>query len=221
MKSQRRPILITFIVAYILYVAAESRSAGWIAPQLHRVGYSQSIGSLVTASFWGGLAIGRVVGGPLCRRLSDRILVLGGLGLAFVLCVGALSNSLAPYAYPLLGLVTASVYPMGLIWYTVLCPHDSDGLALLIIFMMAGRDRSRRRESDGLPARDPRGAPGHRGLRAGGPGGRCQRPSVQTPSRGLAKTLGDHHVVTHRLGRTVALADRSAYRDDVPGQCWL
>jgi hypothetical protein len=32
----------------------------------------------------------------------------------------------------------ASVYPMGLIWYTVLCPHDSDGLALIILFMMCG-----------------------------------------------------------------------------------
>jgi hypothetical protein len=27
---------------------------------------------------------------------------------------------------------------MGLIWYTVLCPHDSDGLSLLIFFMMIG-----------------------------------------------------------------------------------
>jgi hypothetical protein len=37
-----------------------------------------------------------------------------------------------------MGLSLASVYPMGLIWYTVLCPHDSDGLALIILFMMAG-----------------------------------------------------------------------------------
>jgi hypothetical protein len=32
----------------------------------------------------------------------------------------------------------ASVYPMGLIWYTTLCPHDADGLALMILLMMAG-----------------------------------------------------------------------------------
>jgi hypothetical protein len=95
----------------------------------------------VTASFWGAGDRSRR-GWTLCRRLSDRILVLGGLRLGFVLCVDAFSNSLAPYAYPLLGLVIASVYPMGLIWYTVLCPHDSDGLALLIIFIMAGRDPS-------------------------------------------------------------------------------
>jgi hypothetical protein len=27
---------------------------------------------------------------------------------------------------------------MGLIWYTTLCPHDSDGLSLLILFLMIG-----------------------------------------------------------------------------------
>ena len=37
-----------------------------------------------------------------------------------------------------MGFVVASVFPMGLIWYTVLCPHDGDGLALIILFMMAG-----------------------------------------------------------------------------------
>ena len=138
MKSQRRPILVTFIVAYVLYVAAESSTSGWIASQLHRVGYSTSIGSLVTAGFWTGLALGRVVGGPLYKRFSDKSLVLGGLGLATVLSLSAFSNTLAPYAYPVMGLVIASVYPMGLVWYTVLCPHDSDGLAIIILCMMAG-----------------------------------------------------------------------------------
>ena len=138
MKSERRPILLTFIVAYILYVAAETSSSGWIASQLHRGGYSASIGSLVTAGFWCGMTLGRVMGGPLHKRFGDQWLVLGGLGLTIVLSLVAFSDGLAPYAYPLLGLVMASVYPMGLIWYTVLCPHDSDGLALMILFMMCG-----------------------------------------------------------------------------------
>jgi hypothetical protein len=70
--------------------------------------------------------------------LGDKALVLVGLSLGVLLSLVAFSSLLAPYAYPLLGLVLASVYPMGLIWYTVLCPHDSDGLALLILFMMFG-----------------------------------------------------------------------------------
>src|ERR1035437_482017 len=135
MKSQRRPILFTFIMAYIFYVAAETSSSGWMATQLHGVGYSEAIGSLVTAGFWAGVAIGRILGGPLFHRLSYKILVLGGLGLAIILSCCAFSNLLAPYTYPLVGLAFASVFPMGLIWYTVLCPHDSDGLALMILFM--------------------------------------------------------------------------------------
>jgi fucose permease len=137
-RSMRRPILLTFIVAYVLYVAVETSTSGWIASQLHQEGYSTSFASLVTGGFWLTLAIGRTFGGPLYRRFSDKSLVLGGLSLCIVLAVIAYSHVAAPYAYLLIGLVLASVYPMGLIWYTVLCPDDSNGLALIILFMMLG-----------------------------------------------------------------------------------
>jgi fucose permease len=138
MKSQRRPILLTFIVAMILYVSIETGTSGWMATEIHGVGYSQSVGSLVTAGFWTGLAAGRLLGGPLYHWLSDKKLVLGGLVLAVAFSLLALSDPIAPYAFPLLGLIIASIFPMGLIWYTTLCPHDSDGLSLLILFMMIG-----------------------------------------------------------------------------------
>jgi fucose permease len=138
MKAQRRPILFTFIVAYVFYVAIETSSSGWMATELHRVGYSESVGSLVTAGFWMGMAVGRSMGGPLYHWLSDKKLILGGLALAVVVCLLAFFNPLAPFAFPLLGLIIASIFPMGLIWYTTLCPHDSDGLSTLILFMMIG-----------------------------------------------------------------------------------
>jgi fucose permease len=138
LKAQRRPILLTFIVAYVFYVALETSASGWMATELHRVGYSTSVGSLVTAGFWTGLAIGRGLGGPLYHWLSDKKLILGGLALAVVVCLSAFFTALAPYAFPLLGLILASIFPMGLVWYTTLCPHDSDGLSLLILFMMIG-----------------------------------------------------------------------------------
>jgi len=138
MKAQRRPILITFVLAYIFYVAIETSSSGWMATQLHGVGYSESVGSLVTAGFWCGMAAGRSLGGPLFHWLAEKKLVLGGLTLAIALCLLAIANPVAPYAYPALGLIIASIFPMGLIWYTLLCPHDSDGLSTLIFFMMIG-----------------------------------------------------------------------------------
>jgi FHS family glucose/mannose:H+ symporter-like MFS transporter len=137
-RTKRRSILGTFIVAYVFYVATETTTAGWIATHLHRIGYSASLGSVITAGFWLGLAIGRVLAGPLGRRHADHRLVLGGLGSAVVFCLIAQVAGAAPYVYPFVGLSIALVYPMGLVWYSSLCPHDDDGLALLILCMMAG-----------------------------------------------------------------------------------
>jgi fucose permease len=128
----------TFIVAYVLYVATETSTSGWIASQLHGEGFSASIASLATGGFWMGLALGRTAGGQLHKRVSERALVLGSLMICSILSLVAYSHELSPYVYPLIGLALSSVYPMGLIWYTKLCPNDSDGLALIMFFMMAG-----------------------------------------------------------------------------------
>lgn len=137
-SARRRPILVTFAVAYVVYVALETSSAGWMATQIHGIGDSAVTGSLVTAGFWSGLAVGRFLGGALYRRVAERALVLGGLLAAVALCAAARVDALALVAYPLLGLVVASVFPMGLVWYANLCPHDSDGLSTLILVMMVG-----------------------------------------------------------------------------------
>lgn len=134
----RRAILVTFTIAYALYVGAETAASGWLATQIHHAGYSLSIAIVVTAGFWTGLALGRLLGGPLHRWASERFLVLGGLVLAVVLVLVSSVASLAPYAYPLVGFVIASIFPMGLMWYTTLCPNDSDGVSLMIFVMMAG-----------------------------------------------------------------------------------
>ena len=135
---RRRAALGVFVTAFILYVATEAATAAWIAPQLHRVGYSQSTGAVVTAGFWLGLSIGRFLAGPAHRRLNDRRLVFFGLTVAVVLVLGASIDPLAPVVYPLAGLSLALVYPMGLIWFTNLNPGDGDAIVILIFTMMAG-----------------------------------------------------------------------------------
>jgi fucose permease len=109
-----------------------------MSSQLQRGGFSASTGSIVTAAFWVGMTIGRSVGGPLHRILSDRILILGGLALAIVADLVGTSNHAALISYPLLGLILASVFPMGLMWYTRLVPFDSDGITIILFAMMAG-----------------------------------------------------------------------------------
>ena len=135
---RRRALLGVFVTAYVLYVATESAAAAWIAPQLHRVGYSQSTGAVVTAGFWLSLAVGRFLAGPVHRRVSDQRLVLIGLAATVPLALAAAADTLALAAYPLVGLGLALVYPMGLIWFTNLNPGDGDALAILVLMMMAG-----------------------------------------------------------------------------------
>lgn len=137
-RADRRQILVTFVAGYVLYVAVETSASGWMATQLRVVGYGQATGSLVTAGFWAGMAIGRLAVVPLYHRLSARQLVLGGLAVAIAVTSCAYSSGLAPYAYPLTGLALAAVFPMGLVWFTVLSPDDSGGVSWLLLGTMAG-----------------------------------------------------------------------------------
>lgn len=135
---RRRVVLGLFVAAYVLYVATETSAAGWIAPHLHRIGYSESVGALTTAGFWLGLALGRFLAGPVHRRVGERQIVFCGLACAAVVILATSVDAIAPALYVVGGFSLALVYPMGLMWFTRLSPGDSDGLAVLMFTMMAG-----------------------------------------------------------------------------------
>src|ERR1019366_8453506 len=136
--SNRRAVLLTFLFGFAFYVALETASAGWLATQLHGWGFAVWVGSLVTAGFWAGLAVGRLLAGRHSRRWTGQVLVLFGLGSAIVLLIGANVRVLAPFSYPLIGFALASVFPLGLHWFTQLSPDDHNGLAWLVLIDMIG-----------------------------------------------------------------------------------
>lgn len=135
---ERQPLLGVFFMAYLLYVAVETSTSGWLATQIHGSGYSIAVGGLVTAGFWGGLAIGRILAAPLHRFVSERSFVIGGLAIAIVLALGASSAKFALVAYPIEGLALAAVYPMGLSWYTQVETRSAYGVSFLLLGAMAG-----------------------------------------------------------------------------------
>jgi MFS transporter, FHS family, glucose/mannose:H+ symporter len=137
-RSDRRPILLIFLAALGTYVALETAVAGWLATQLHGWGYAATVGTLVTAGFWAGLAVGRLGAGAASRRSSVPGLVVTGLAVSVVLLLCASARSIAPIAYPLVGFALAAVFPLGLNWFTSLSPGDHDGVALLILVDMVG-----------------------------------------------------------------------------------
>ena len=133
-----RPVLVTFIIAFILYVSVEMASSGWMATSLHSAGFSERTGAIVTASFWGALTVGRMLGGRLHRHLSAQQLVVSGLIAAIVLSLAATVHVVAPFAFVALGLAIANVYVFGIIWFQETVGTDNRGLSLIIVWTMAG-----------------------------------------------------------------------------------
>lgn len=137
-RSRRRRILGNFVGAYVIYIALETGLSGWIATDLRHEGHGATVASLVTALFWAGFALGRMLGGPLHRHVGVRRLVLVGLGATALLALGASVTAVAPWAFSVAGVALASIFPMGLIWYSELCPDDVHGLAVIIVTMNVG-----------------------------------------------------------------------------------
>ena len=137
-RVDRRRIMWTFTFAFAVYVCLETSASGWMAAQVEGWHYSTTVGSWVTAGFWTGMSISRASGTWLHRRLGTAPLLLGCL-------VGALGDiglsavrPLALVTYPILGIFLGSVFPMGIIWYTELSPHDADGIGSLMLATMVG-----------------------------------------------------------------------------------
>lgn len=135
---ERRRLLGAFFLGYVLYVSVETSTSGWLAAQLHGSGYSVAVGSLVTAGFWGALAMGRVLAAPLHRKVTERSFVIGGLAVSTVLVLAASSAKVALVAYPIDGFALAAVFPMGIAWYTQLEKRSANGVSFLLLGTMAG-----------------------------------------------------------------------------------
>ncbi len=135
---QRRRVMWTFVFGFAIYVSLEASASGWMAAHVEGWHFSTSVGSWITAGFWAGMTVSRSAGSWLHHQFGTSRLLLGCLGFA-LLDLGVSSiRPLALVAYPVLGLLLGSVFPMGIIWYTELSPHDSDGIASLMFATMVG-----------------------------------------------------------------------------------
>ena len=124
--------LFGFVLVYFLYVASEVGVASWetthLAPYL---GVETAAG--LTALYWGALTVGRFVASPLSSRVAPGDLVLGSVGLA---CAGILLTffvPVAPYAYVLVGLAFAPVFPTGISWLQEVFPARAEQVVPIVV----------------------------------------------------------------------------------------
>jgi FHS family Na+ dependent glucose MFS transporter 1 len=115
-----RPGSITLIVLFFfLYVGAEVSYGGWIFTYTTTLGLSPPVAAAyLTAAFWGGLTLGRLLSIPLARRTRPRVVLLVDL-------LGCLSSLALLALFPgsqlvvwigtiATGLFMASIFPTAL-----------------------------------------------------------------------------------------------------------
>ena len=120
--------VIGFVVLYFLYVAAEVGVASWETEYLAPF-YGPESAAAFPAFFWGALTIGRLVATPISAWLRPQDLVLGSSVLAVAAAVVAHSVPAAPYAYALVGLAFAPIFPTGLVWLERVFPRRAEQIA--------------------------------------------------------------------------------------------
>lgn len=107
-----------FMLLFLLYVSAETGVGAWEPAYLLTRGYSESAAASWTGTFWGGLAVGRLLAVPVSLRLEPRWMVVLCLSLAVLSLLATQIAGVEPAAFTLAGLAMAAVFPTSFAWLT-------------------------------------------------------------------------------------------------------
>ncbi|MFF3320004.1 MFS transporter [Streptomyces sp. NPDC003035] len=132
------PMLLGFLVLYVLNVGVEAGVGGWEPTHLEAVGCTAAVAASATSVYWLMMTVGRFLVVPLALRYSpERILTVCGAGMTGCLLL-ALVPGAAPVAYAGVGLFIAPVFPTGLPWLHRVLPGARRAGAWVIAASMAG-----------------------------------------------------------------------------------
>jgi MFS transporter, FHS family, glucose/mannose:H+ symporter len=120
-----------FVSAFVLYVAVENGTGGWMTSHLESVGLSSERAAFVTSGFWLALVTGRLLIALVPSWVGEARMVLAASVLGTIALAAASIGPLAPFAYLAAGLVIAPIFPTGIVWLARLKPGDSSATSWL------------------------------------------------------------------------------------------
>lgn len=122
-----RPELLVavFVCAFVLYVAIENGTGGWMTSHLESVGVGSRNAATYTSGFWLALMAGRFLMTLVPARIPAPAIVMSGSAVAVVSLLAASFGAVAPWAYVVTGLAIAPIFPTGVVWLARLRPGDA------------------------------------------------------------------------------------------------
>jgi MFS transporter, FHS family, glucose/mannose:H+ symporter len=118
-------LVLIFVCAFVLYVAVENGTGGWMTSHLESVGFDSQRAAVFTSGFWLALVTGRLLIALVPPRIGEASIVLAASALATIALAAASIGPLAPFAYVAAGLAIAPIFPTGIVWLARLRPGDS------------------------------------------------------------------------------------------------
>jgi len=125
-------VIVGFVLLYLFYVSAEVGVTSWATEHLTPL-VGASIGAAATSLYWGALTVGRLLAVFVARRTAPRRLLISGLSIGFVGLLLANIDSIAPFAYGLVGLAMAPTFATGLAWLTAQLPRRAEQVTPLVL----------------------------------------------------------------------------------------
>ena len=127
-----------FVLAYILYVAVEAATSGWLAAHLSGLGYSTRTAAGTTAGFWVAVTVGRLLAAAVAQRVTAAAIVVGCAALSILTLALTALTPAAPVGYLLTGLLLGPIFPTGLAWLANAGPGNPRTISWLLTGTMVG-----------------------------------------------------------------------------------
>ena len=125
--APRRPdaLVGVFIVAFVLYVAIETGTGGWMTSHLESLGLPSNTAASLTSAFFLALVTGRLLIALVPPRVPESTVVLASATASTIALAAAALGIGMPWAYVVAGLTMAPIFPTGVVWLARLRPTDS------------------------------------------------------------------------------------------------
>ena len=124
-------LVLIFVAAFVLYVAVENGTGGWMASHLESVGVRSQNAAALTSAFFLALMTGRLLIALVPATISEARIVVGASAFGAVALALASIHAVAPVAYVVAGFAVAPIFPTGIVWLSRLRPGDSRATAWL------------------------------------------------------------------------------------------
>lgn len=130
--------VVLMAVLFGLYVGLEVGIGAWEPTHLVARGATESRAALLTALFWGGFSMSRILGGFLPEKIHDQTIIIWGLLGAGIALLSAYPTDSLVLAYAAAGVILGPVFPSGLTWVSRRYGLSTSSTGFLLLGSMSG-----------------------------------------------------------------------------------